>query len=861
MKTTTFKPVAVLNLPDEMTERTTYLRGILIDCAKGNRANDWLKKEELPNLSNLEVSGGKPEAVIVRRARGIAAVLEALTNPEISKRTNSYKIAPGELLVGVLPMGSNGLGKVFPDYLNEEERHMASLANRSEFSIQGHNSADYNRLVKFGIRKILNDCQIHLDKLNAKGKKRKHSDDEINRVDFYKSVIISCNAVVEYARSYAKLAEEMAHDEKNKNRQNELKEIARICHKVPMEPAETFHEALQSILFLQIGFRAGMDLLSFGRLDQTLQPYLALKGKPTEDELKKAVELVECFVIKLSGPLNLSTSHLLEQDHIDFGVSMGTSRWYSDQRGNINQFLQNVAIGGTDAKGKDATVDCTYVLLQAWKNVNLPTPGIYVRLHKNSPKTLIEKIAASIASTGNLPSVLNDEMVIPGFYKSLVDDGTIDEKEAMKLVNDYCVDGCWEPILNGQGDWTFNMINGLTILECSLNEGDTLDPGLMQLRGGKRCYQTAPVTNYSELMKAVRCNMDFILFQSAVSMYNYYLLDEYVTPAPLLSAFLGTCIERGHDKSWGGCRYSIGGTVLSGLPNMVNSIAAINKWVFESKTYELKDVVGAFRNNFGIDPRDPSKTPDPRYSDMLKNLRNCSPRYGTNDPMADKIARAVVDYFFESLEAAKKLGDKVYREKPKNQVDPEECKRLRMAGGFFGRPFSKTHKNTIAFTGGLGTFAAFTLMGTGVAASVDRFKDQPLAKNNAPSPGTNNKGYGHIFATLKSLDLSRCSAGAPIDLCLDLQNDNEEGKIDILKAVIESFMKNGGQVLSITLGSTDLYKEIHEIAIKAETGDEKAGQELLNYSGVIVRAGGWQSPFITMSLDQQTYYIDAAISL
>jgi pyruvate-formate lyase len=860
METIASKSVSVLNLPDQMTARTAQLCKMLFDKAKGNRVDDWLRKDELPNLAHPEIPGEKLDAVIVRRARGISAVLEALTDPEISKRTNSYKIVPGELLVGVLPMGSNGLGKVFPDYLSEEERHMSSLTNRSEFSVQGHNSADYNRLVKYGMRKIIGDCRINMEKLNAKGKKIKLSDDELNRLDFYKSVIISCNAVVEYAGKFAKLAEDMAYLEKDVDRKEELTEIARICRKVPMAPAETFHEALQSILFLQIGFRAGMDLLSLGRLDQTLQPFLLKNGKPTEDELKKAVELVECLVIKLSGPMNLSTSHLIEQDNIDFGVSMGTSRWYSDQRGNINQFLQNVVIGGVDVKGKDATVECTYVLLQAWKNVKLPTPGIYVRLHKNSPQALIEKVAASIASTGDIPSVINDETVIPGFLKSLVDDGTVKEKEAMALVRDYCVDGCWEPILNGQGDWTFNMINGLTALECSLNEGDTLDSGNMQLRGGKRCYRTKPVNNYEELMSAVKSNMDFILFQSAAAMYNYYLLDEYVTPAPLLSAFLGSCIERGHDKSWGGCRYAVGGTVLSGLPNMVNSIAAINKWVFENKTYALKEVVEAFRNNFGIQSDKP-KVINEKYSEMYQNLRNNSPRYGTNDPVTDRIARTIVDYFFESLEAAKKLADKVYRDKPENEVDPEESKRLRMAGGFFGRPFGKAHKNTIAFTGGLGTFAAFTLMGMGVAASVDRFKDEPLSKNNGPSPDTNNKSFGHIFASLKSLDLSRCSAGAPIDLTLDLQKESQESKIEILTAVIESFMRNDGQVLSVTLGSTDQYKKIHEIAVKADGGDNEAGLKLLEYSNVMVRAGGWQSPFITLSIAQQSHYLDSAISL
>jgi formate C-acetyltransferase len=848
------------DLSEEMTPRTAQLREMLFEKAKGNRANDWLSKEELPNISLPDRTGEKPEAIIVRRARGIAAVLNALTDSKISERTNSYKISPGELLVGVLPMGSNGLGKVFPDYLTEEERHMASLSNRSEFSIQGHNSADYNRLVKYGMRKIIKDSQDHLDKLDLQRKKRKLLKDEINQYDFYRSVIICCNAVVEYAARYAQLAETMAGKEKNQYRREELLEIARICRKVPMEPADTFHEALQSILFLQIGFRAGMDLLSLGRLDQTLQPFLVKNGKPTERELNKAVELVECMVIKLAGPMNLSTTHLIEQDHIDFGVSMGISRWYSDQRGNINQFLQNVVIGGVDSQGRDATVESTYVLLQAWKNVNLSTPGIYVRLHRNSPKLLIDKVAAAIADTGNIPSVINDETVIPGFLKSMIDDATVSENEALKLVRDYCVDGCWEPILNGQGDWTFNMINGMTALECSLNEGDTLDQGNMQLRGGKRCYHTKPVHNYKELMKALRANMDFILFQSAAAMYNYYLLDEYVTPAPLLSAFLGSCMERGHDKSWGGCRFSIGGTVLSGLPNMVNSIAAINKWVFDNKTYTLQEVVDAFRNNFGIKASDPKVIPE-KYSEMYKNLRENSPRYGTNDPKADSIAVAVVNNFFESLEATKILADKVYREKPGNDIDPEEAQRLRMAGGFFGPPLGKRHKTTIAFTGGLGTFAAFTLMGMGVAASVDRFKDEPLSKNNGPSPGTKNKSFGHVFASLKTLDLSRCAAGAPIDLTLDLGKENRENKIEILTAVVNSFMKNNGQVLSVTLGDSNRYKMIHEIALNAENGDLEAADKLLEYADVMVRAGGWQSPFITLSVAQQSHYLDSAITL
>ena len=84
-------------------------------------------------------------------------------------------------------MGSNGLGKIFPDYLDDDERHMASIANRSELSVLGHNVADYQRLVKGGIRSILDRCN---NEIRSIGTPATESDED--RLDFYRAVIISC---------------------------------------------------------------------------------------------------------------------------------------------------------------------------------------------------------------------------------------------------------------------------------------------------------------------------------------------------------------------------------------------------------------------------------------------------------------------------------------------------------------------------------------------------------------------------------------------------------------------------------------------------------------------------------------------
>lgn len=834
------------------TERTKKLLEELFHRGMENRSSEWFCQEELKEISVEHAA----EPVIIRRAHAIKEMLSAMTDFQISKHTHSYEIADGELIVGVLPMGSNGLGKVFPNYLTEEEKRVSTITNRTELSLLGHNTVNYERLLKGGICVILDDCDKKIEALQSK--KTKNTDEKEYKINFYKAVKISCEAVVEYAGKFADLAKENASKEKNKKRKAELLEIERICRKVPMEKPETFQEALQSIYFYHVALHSSLDFISLGRLDQVLNTYLE---KNNEKDIEKAIELLECFIIKAAGRLNFTTEYLLEQDHMDYNAALGTHPYYLDQKAGLNNFLQNIIIGGKEPDGSNATNACTYVILQAFENVNLSTPGIYVRLGSDSPSELVTAVARTLKKTKNIPAILNDDVLIPALKSAFAETAVYENKlnakvlkEYERLANDYCVDGCWEPILNGESDWTFGMINGMSILECTLNQGATLDSNPNMLRGGKLSFSSGEITSYEDLKKSLKGHLEFFVDQSTMSLYQCYLMDEFINPTPLLSALLGTCMERGRDKSWGGTKYNIGGTILIGVPNMVNTICAIKKWVFDEQKFILGDVLDAMRASFKAD----NKVIHEHYNEIKRCFREESPKFGNDDNETNEVTKMIFDFYYDAVMSSKLLADKIFLKKP-DTSEEVNIKRLRKLAGYYGDALEELFGKdfNIRFTAGCGTFEQYTLQGSGIAGCADRDRGEPLAPNFSPVPGTVKNGIGHVISGFKDLNLARFAAGVMTDLSLL----EEYGDENVLYSLIEEFINEKGCMLTLSLGDSKLYKRIYEISCLAEAGDKNAREELKKYAHINVRVGGWQAPFITMSLGQQYNYIKRVSAL
>lgn len=886
-----------VELNQSMSPRVKRLYDGLINKALGDRSKEWFTREMFQDVVMDKDPDDKYPlwnplekcSVIVRRAIAIDRMLIAMTNQSYNKYTHTADIEEGDLLLGHMPMGSNGLGKMFPRYLTDDELRAGSITNRSAASLFGHNTMNYEELLRDGLLAKINRCGAKLDelapliteqkkavkKLNKKYEELRSQeetiDDELDetlgmlrkqegqliknkkKFDFYWSVKLACKAVIDYAKRFEKLALEEAF--KHPERYDELRELAAIAHRVPAYPAKTFHEALQSICFFHIALHASMNFISLGRLDQVLNPYL-LK----ETDKNKALEIFECFILKCAGRLNLSSKYLVEQDHVDYGTVLGTHPYYIDQKAGVNNFLQNIIVGGKKPDGSDATNECTFLILQAIENVNLPAPGIYVRLHKESPKMLIDQVAKTLMHTKNNPSILNDEVMIPAMYEAMMQgeqNTPAIEKKMKMLANDYCVDGCWEPILNCKSDWTFGMLVGMQAVESAINQGASLQKNEELLRGAKVSPSTPVPKSFKELMENLETHMQFFVDQTVMSLFMYYMIDENSAPSPLFSAYLDGCMDKGADKASGGAYHNIGGVVLGSVPDMVNLLAAIQLWVYTNKKYTLDEVKEAIRENFGVGS---TALPDDKllkYLNIRVDFDTNSPKFGNHDFQADKLTCEILDQFHRCVERSAKFGKMLFQDVA-SEKDWRRIASLRALAGYYGLPLGMTFDIKMKITAGLGTFEQYNWQGRGIAASANRLNGMPIAPNFSPVPGTAYDGIMGILGSLSEFKLNRFAAGVITDLCLDEQ----QATLDIVREIVRLFISKQGGMMTLVIGTQDLYQEIYEIAVKAaDLPEDKSSALLARYAGVNVRIGGWQTPFITLPLDHMLNYIKRPIEM
>ncbi len=668
----------------------------------------------------------------------------------------------------------------------------------------GHVCVDYDGVLRHGYRGIIAKTEQALSALDVS------DPDYIDRHNFLSSVIESCEAVIEYARRYARLARELALAERDTERRAELEKIAKNCARVPEFGATSFHEACQSFWFVQLLLQVESSghSISPGRFDQYMYPYYKKDIEAGKITVEEAQELIDCIWVKLND-----INKVRDADSANGFAGYG--------------MFQNLIVGGQDIHGMDATNDLSYMCLEASMHVPLPQPSISIRVWNGSPEDLLMKAAALTRLGTGLPAYYNDEIIIPSIMARGV---------SLEDARDYCIIGCVEPQKAAKTDgWHdaafFNMCRPM---ELAFSNGFD--------KGRKIGVDTGDVTEmktFEEFYNAYKAQQSYMIKLMVNSLNAIDRAHAERCPLPFQSCMVDDCIGRGKPLQAGGAIYNFTGPQGFGIANNTDGLIAVKKLVFDDKLVSMAEMRDAIRANFGY------------------GLTGAAAEKATAELACElakegvTINKEAIELIYNEITTLSSLDENLkarYRE-IKRMID-EDCPKYGndiYEVDMFARDVANTYTKEVekyknvrggVYQAGLYPVSANVPLGAATGATPDgRLAYTPLADGIGPASGRDVKGPTATANSVAKLEQAVASNGTLLNQKFHPSALAGMSGLSKFVSLIRSYFDQKGMHVQFNVVT-------RETLLDAQKNPEK-------YKTLVVRVAGYSALFTTLSKSLQ----------
>ena len=666
----------------------------------------------------------------------------------------------------------------------------------------GHVTVKYEEVLAIGYKGIIDKARAELEKCQVgDGNYAKKS-------HFLNAVIVSCQAVIEYAERYAELASQMAAECTDPVRKQELLQISENCSRVPANGATSFYEACQSFWFVQqlLQVESSGHSISPGRFDQYMYPYYKAdidKGVITREA---AQELLDCIWVKLN-----------DLNKVRDAASAEGFAGYS--------LFQNLIVGGQDKYGNDVTNDLSVMCILASMHVHLPMPSLSIRVWNGSPHELLIK-AAELTRTGiGLPAYYNDEVIIPALQNRGL---------TLEDAREYNIIGCVEPQKAGKTDgWHdaafFNMCRPLELVFSNgMDKGELV---------GIQTGDVTKMTTFEEFFDAYKKQMEYCISLMVNADNAIDVAHAERVPLPYESCMVDDCLSRGLSVQEGGAVYNFTGPQGFGIANMADSLYAIRKLVYEDKKVSMEEYKQALAWNYdkGLDQQSVSD-----MSEMiLKGMQDAGMAVNTDT------AKAVL----QTVMRLKPTEDQLRRfteihhmidEVPKfgNAIDDVD---------YFARDVAYTYSRPLQkymnprgghYQAGLYPVSANVPLGGQTGATPDgRLAHMPVADGVSPSAGKDVSGPTAAANSVSRLDHYIASNGTLFNQKFHPSALSGREGLEKFVGLIQSYFDQKGSHMQFNVVS-------RETLLDAQKHPEQ-------YKHLVVRVAGYSALFTTLSKSLQ----------
>ena len=550
--------------------------------------------------------------------------------------------------------------------------------------------------------------------------------------DFYRSCLFALDGL-QVMIQHAADTVERALIKANGPRRVELGEILSSCRRIAHSKPMTFRDAIQLLWFVMLGHMSGdiVWLVGPGRLDRVLLPF----HRAEDSELE--LELIEAL-------------YLLINDYDVPGLAYA------------------VMVGGCDADGRDAANELSYLAMEAVRRTRLVYPTVGLCHHAGTPEKLMELTVNLIAEGHATPAFFNDATISEGLRKY-----GVPSQDSHDYINSTCVEitpvGC-------SNVWVASPYFSLCGILMELID-ETAD--------GKSEF-----LHFSAFMEDYYQRMKMKIADAVKEEAASRELRRQFGRKPLQSIFTGDCLIRGRDIDDGGARYNWVECSFVGAANLVDSLAAIRRMVFEEGRLSFHELKKALDADFA------------GYEPLRMELLAGNPKYGNNDPETDGLMRQVVE-------------------------------RIQVECGRYGLP-----PDNAPFVPGMFCWIMHQRLGAECRATPDgRKAGFPFADGSGPAQGRERKGPTAAILSVTSWDHSGMIGGIAFNMKFEKSLFSSPDMRKKLRSLIGTYLDRGGFETQINVIDSG-------ILAKAQENPEA-------YRDLVVRIGGYTDYFTHLSPGMQ----------
>ncbi len=625
---------------------------------------------------------------------------------------------------------------IAPAFTQEERDGAAEWAAIGRGIDSNHSVIAYDKVLKLGFEGLLDEVE-KFEKMNPEA-------------PLYRGLKKICKAAAEMGEKYADEAERLLASGDTAYNAEDLKIIAQVCRRVPRHPANSLAEAIQSIWFAHIlnTWEDGINANSLGHLDTILYPYYKADLDSGRITCEQAFELICCLWIKL---------------YRDYDV-------------------QQSCIGGTSLDGKSLVNELSYMMLDATEKLDF-IRCLSVRFSSATEKDFLKRALEVVGHVQKgVPFFFNDDVIIP----ALISKG-ISPEDAY----DYTQIGCVETVIPGKSNphAVSGETNLLKAIEYVLGNGHSLYNS--EFIPGVATGELCNFTTFAKFREAVNRQIEKMLDLSCSQVQKAAEFSTVVAPRPFKSLLTEGCLESGLDFNQYGAKYDYYQIMLSGVPNLADSLAVIKKFVYDEHKYTLEQIKEILLADF----------PDEA---VRLEFVNKAPKYGNDIDEVDEYACDIINHSCDVLDA---LSEKY-------------------GLSFHAQPF---------------TFLWMIEHGRTSAASPDgRRKGEIIAYSVSPMQGRDFNGLTAVLNSISKLPTKRTpgTTSAIVEVDPKLFTD---ANIDVLTDMLIASGRRG--LSNVQFNVVDA-----NILIDAQKHPEK-------YNNLAVRVSGFSQKFNLLSPELQNHII------